>query len=109
MKSFIAIALLLVLAIAQTPEDCVKEKCKNEYNSCVKEVFGCAAVGYKCKSKCGDDDDACYNKCAYDSGNQKFIDLYSFQIIFFSYECGKLNCPKTAECDLIGCTDKFNS
>lgn len=48
MKSFIAIALLLVLAIAQTPEDCVKERCKNEYNSCVKEVFGCAAVGYKC-------------------------------------------------------------
>jgi len=48
MKSFIAIALLLVLAIAQTPEDCVKEKCKTEYNACVKEVFGCAAVGYKC-------------------------------------------------------------
>lgn len=68
MKTIIFLTLIVAFALA-SPEDCVKEKCGTEYNACVKEVFGCAAVGLKCKNKCGDSDDACYSKCAYDSGN----------------------------------------
>lgn len=74
MKSLFLIALVMC-TVYSAPEDCVKEKCPKEYNGCVAQVFGCAAVGLKCKNKCGDADDVCMKACAYDSGNQKFIDL----------------------------------
>ncbi|CAK77271.1 unnamed protein product (macronuclear) [Paramecium tetraurelia] len=92
MKS-ILIALLVIAVIAD--EACVKEKCPNQYNACVAEVFGCASKALNCKNKCGEAD-PCYHDCAYESKNKKLIDLY---------ECGLKYCPNTGYWNLIlqGC------
>lgn len=52
MKSLIFAALLLAVFSADI-EECLKQKCPNEYNACKKEVFGCAAIALKCKQNCG--------------------------------------------------------
>lgn len=49
MKSLIFIALILI-ASAADPEECLKERCPDEYAACEKEVFGCATKALKCKN-----------------------------------------------------------
>ena len=73
MKSFL-FALILVIAIADPYQDCVKEKCPNQYNACTT-AFGCATAALKCQSKCGNED-PCFGDCAKESGNAKLISLY---------------------------------
>lgn len=80
MKTII-IALFVVSVLAQG-EDCVKQKCPNEYNACVSEVFGCATKALDCKNKCGETD-PCYKNCAYASGNKKLIALF-YKLLIFS-------------------------
>ena len=46
MKSFL-LALILVSAIADPYQDCVKEKCPDDYNACTTN-FGCATAALKC-------------------------------------------------------------
>ncbi|CAD8060510.1 unnamed protein product [Paramecium sonneborni] len=99
MKSILLITLL-ALTYTADPEQCLKEKCPNEYAACQKEVFGCASAAMKCKNQCGGDDAQCMLDCALASKNAKLIALA---------ECGHANCSEVAftYCDIQICVESF--
>ena len=69
MKSLL-IAVLLVLAIAETPEECVRGKCPDEVRACEFNPF-CASAALSCYNGCGGslDDLKCLKECADKSKN----------------------------------------
>ena len=69
MKSLL-IAVLLVLAIAETPEECVRGKCPDEVRACEFNPF-CASAAISCYNSCDKDINniKCIKPCADKSGN----------------------------------------
>ena len=75
MKSLL-IAVLLVLAISETPEECVRGKCPDEVKACEFNVF-CIAAAKSCYDKCGSDMNnlKCLKQEADKSSNGRMKDL----------------------------------
>ncbi|KAM3146562.1 hypothetical protein pb186bvf_001531 [Paramecium bursaria] len=91
------VVVLVAVVLAQDPEDCLKVKCKTEYDTC-KGNFVCATKGLQCQNKCGPDE-VCQYDCAVASGNEKLIALSA---------CGKEKCKTTETlCESGYCTNEF--
>ena len=75
MKSLL-IAVLLVLAISETPEECVRGKCPDEVRACEFNPF-CASAAISVYNKCGGsfDDLKCLKAEADKSSNGRLKDL----------------------------------
>jgi|688.fasta_scaffold111835_1 hypothetical protein len=65
MKAIILALLLIVLAIAQSPEvlSCIEKKCPDQYKKCLA-TNGCEAKLKKCAGQCGEQlNQTCWTLC----------------------------------------------
>lgn len=69
---FLIFAAIILLAAAETPEECVRANCPDEVKKCELNAF-CIAAATKCYTSCGSDIDniTCIADCASKSSNDR--------------------------------------